>query len=139
MELNEFIEKCSALTYVPYMKRKSEYASRWENSRKDVEGAIPVLHYSWVTGGITGGGCWDGMRPDTPVSADKEPETSALDEVLEEFWPDISYLQYKKLMLPLWKEGSDGYSDYYGNSTEYTTKTMPLADLYEVLKDNGKL
>jgi len=56
----------------------------------------PFIELDWVTGGITGGSCWGG-EADQPIESEKEPDFSELDLILEEFAPNITYLQYKKL------------------------------------------
>lgn len=115
MKYKEFLEEIKEICYVDYeLGTGSEY-----------------IYKSWRTGGLTGGSCW-GTSADTPIEADSEPEWDELDTILEKYWPSITYLQYKKLILKA-KVETETVDDYYGNYTIYTKKKMYLRDLYDVI------
>ena len=61
-------------------------------------------------------------------------ELEALDKLLESSCPEITFLQYKKL-LRLVKHDTRTENEYYGNSTNYATKTIALRDVYQFLKE----
>lgn len=92
------------------------------------------LSITWVTGGMRGGSCWGGEpRPMDDWEKDEEPEFEALDKVLEEICPNISFLVYKRLCQSVIEEDSRYEPDYYGNSTEYGIKKVNLRKLYDYM------
>jgi hypothetical protein len=93
------------------------------------------LYNEWCSGGISGGNCW-GDDNHYAVEGESEPEFTDLDNILNEICPNITYLQYKKLISKVIKE-EDSYTqiEYYGNSTIYSYKTILLKDLYDALKE----
>jgi len=132
MTYDEFIKACEELCGVSEpqaVKTRYGYGPPHEQHRIEQE---------WVSGGITGGNCWGG-EPDSPVSPDDAPTTwPALDAILERWWPDISYLQFRKYIQPLFK--SDSYSaggDYYGNYYNYSVNIIYLNELFDILVKQG--
>lgn len=96
------------------------------------------LEIEWTIGGQTGGSCWDTNESVyQPVSAEPEPEFEELDKVLEAFWPNITYLQYKALVNNLVSRRESHESAYYGNWYEKAYKTVDLVDLEAYLKEKG--
>ncbi len=89
-----------------------------------------VVFKEWITGGITGGNCWDNQTH--LRESDQEPEFSSLDKILENLYPNITFLQYKKLM-KLVKTTEYISSGYYGNYEEYRVEYIILQDLYDSL------
>lgn len=89
----------------------------------------------WRTGGMQGGSCW-GPQEIYPISADPEPEMEALDDFLEKYYPNISFLQYKKFSKHI-KTSHRTQAEYYGNFYEYTMKSINFEDVYQVLVDIG--
>lgn len=97
------------------------------------------LIQSWVSGGTDGGNCW-GDGGHFGISADPEPQTwPELEAILEVYWPDISFLAYRKYMLPLFKTDNYTIYEYYGNNTKYTCKVILLKELFDIIKEHGKL
>lgn len=94
------------------------------------------LRNQWCVGGRSGGSCWDEGSPDYySISADDEPEDEYLDEILEAFCPDITFLQYKRLLKNgLYEVKEWTQSEYYGNYYEYKSKTLALNVLFDGLK-----
>lgn len=84
----------------------------------------------WVSGGVTGGNCWGGTA-NQPVSADSPTELTELDTILQEFCPDISYLQFRQLSQVIQETTRGDGGDYYGNYYEYTVRYIVLQDLYD--------
>jgi len=67
---------------------------------------ISYRHYdvycTWSTGGVSGGNCWnDGDY--YPNYGEPEPEFEDFNKIVEELFPNITYLQYKKLARELIK------------------------------------
>jgi len=92
------------------------------------------LYNKWCSGGVSGGSCW-GNDGHYAVEGESEPEFTDLDNILNEICPNITYLQYKKLISKVIKEDSYTENEYYGNSSTYSYKTVLLKDLYEALKE----
>lgn len=98
------------------------------------------LYIKWMTGGMGGGSCWDdGSQPTHHYSIDGEPEPDFddLDTLLLKLCPDITFLQYKKLINGLVKQSSYTEDEYYGNSTTYGVKTISLSELVAKLQEMG--
>lgn len=96
------------------------------------------LHIEWLTGGMRGGNCWGG-EPQRIESweLDNEPDFESLDEVLEHFAPQITFMEYKRLNQVVVEEDSRFEPDYYGNSSEYTIKKVELKKLYKWLVEKN--
>jgi hypothetical protein len=123
MTRNEFYEQVEQILG-PNMGHYDETGAQVVKTRTQ-------LKVTWVSGGVGGGNCWtDGGH--YALAAEQEPDFSELDEFLEQLVPDLSYLKYKKIeKLIEYKTKHD--HEYYGNYTYYTTKTISLDALYEVL------
>lgn len=91
----------------------------------------PVVYMRWVSGGMTGGSCWDG-RP-RPIETEGEPNFDVLDVILKKVVPQISYLQYKEVEKLIRESDYNDYH-YYGNYDEYSVKFIVLSELEELLK-----
>jgi hypothetical protein len=92
----------------------------------------PVVYLRWETGGYSGGSCWGGQATYWSNKGDA-PRWVALDEVLKVLKPDISYLQYRELE-GLVETNHDTQYEYYGNSTDYEVRFIPLSKLGEFLE-----
>lgn len=89
----------------------------------------------WRIGGAFGGDCWGG-EADREVEVEEEPEDEFLDELLTDLCPDLTFLQYRRLL----KAGVYVYDkredhEFYGNYTLYKTRRVDLRVLYETLRD----
>ena len=85
---------------------------------------------SWCLGG-TWADCWDNNGT---VSPSPQPESfSYLDDLLEKIVPEISFLQYKKIMgvCVNIEEYSDG--DYYGGTTYHSQYVLDVNGFYNYL------
>lgn len=98
-----------------------------------VKDDVEEISISWSIGGQSGASCYDVGDPSFhATSGEPEPEFDALDNILMEVTPQLSFLQYKKLaQLVSTDEKQDG--DYYGNYTTYATKTLKIDDLWDFL------
>lgn len=110
---------------------------RIDKERKELGDDEILLLTRWISGGVTGGSCWGDDTYDAR-QGEPEPEIVYIDEILERYYPTITYLQYKKIA-PLIKRDSDDVNEYYGNSTMYGIKYIKLKDFYEFLISSGSL
>ena len=93
------------------------------------------IQIRWAIGGQTGGSCWNDCQSYTSIYGDPEPEFEEFDKVLKAVVPTITFIQYKFLYKEVVVSGTDQDSDYYGNHTEYATKTVHIRKLYQTLKN----
>jgi hypothetical protein len=107
--------------------------------KKPIEKSLDEIYLcnEWCSGGISGGSCWDDSKEDNHYATrgESEPEFTSLDNILDEICPNITYLQYKKLITKVIEEDSYIQNEYYGNSSHYSYKTVLLKDLYDTLKE----
>ena len=66
-----------------------------------------------------------------------EPDFVSLEEVMMQFWPDITFLQFKKILRELEERGTYKEHDYYCH-TKYDYKLIKLEKLLKHLIKNGK-
>lgn len=88
----------------------------------------------WVSGGVTGGNCWD-TGGHYSLEAEKEPDLDQLMDLLEE--ADVTLREGRKI-LELVRTGSFGESGYYGNYTDYGYKYVTFDEVYDKLVEFGK-
>jgi hypothetical protein len=113
------------LDYYTFIEAISALKQSWQ---KTLETKV-----EWTTGGMSGGNCWGG-EPDHPVTAEEEPDDVLLEEILEIVLPDLRFLEYKKLIrADVYAYTEDSRWEYYGNYTEYKTRTLKLDKLYSAL------
>jgi len=95
---------------------------------------------TWRTGGISGGSCWDeGDRdPHYHVSGDIEPRFTTLDAFLLKVCPNLSFIIYKKID-DLFEIREYSEYEYYGNSTNYVSKSINIKGLYDILVEYNQL
>lgn len=111
------------------------------DSFKDFETAIMAQHNEydlrdqWVTGGRTGGSCWDeGESTYYSRDAEDEPEETVLDEILDDVFPDLTFREYRALKRAgVYDVQNNSESEYYGNYTDYKVRTLDLVKLYKAL------
>jgi len=104
----------------------------WDDTSKPVV----MLLLKWETGGRTGN-CYNDEHT-TYTSSEPEPAWEHFEGILEHFCPTIAYLQVRKLERLVIR---DTYTDtgYYGDSTTYALKLLPLKTLWKFLNNNGHL
>lgn len=116
---------------------KSYYRNRY--IYLDNKDTLPIehlyLYWEWSTGGVSGGSCWDSSNPQPYTSS--EVEDSALDRLFEEYFPNITFLSYRNFLSKFVKVGEYSLGEYYGNCTNYATRTVNLLELYNFLVDKG--
>lgn len=97
---------------------------------------LGYIEEQWTTGGLTGGSCW-GDEANRPVSSEPEPELNALDRILEKICPNITLIQYKKLVHSVVSYRSGTNHEYYGNYYEYSSKRVYLENLERYVIQEG--
>lgn len=95
-----------------------------------------AFQVEWSTGGASGGSCWGGEATEY-ASDEVEPEFTSFDNALEVLCPSITFLQYKKLSKAVVEVDTYTRNDYYGNYTNYMSKTVYLDDLLTTLEEMG--
>lgn len=97
-------------------------------------GTYEVSGEDWCTGG-TWADCWGNNGN---VGPDDVPEgMSVLDKLLEEVVPNISFLQYKRIMSECVYIHDFSEDDYYGGTTYHKQYKLNVASLYAYLVDNN--
>lgn len=139
MDKKTFIKKC-----IPYADKhndgeRPEYGYK---TRKTLPRTTLTKFYNeWSTGGVEGGSCWDTGEEDNHHSytSSNPPATlTGLDAFLEAEFPNISFLTYKRLEAKV-KIGDYSVNEYYGNRSDYGTKSLEFEDVYEVLSSSKLL
>lgn len=85
----------------------------------------------WCIGGRDGGNCW-GNNYSYSIDAEEEPEIG-IDELLEQVCPNITYLQYKKIIKDVVHKEQKEIREYYGNYRIVKYKIIIYRDLYDAL------
>jgi hypothetical protein len=94
----------------------------------------PVIYKAQLVGGISGGSCWESSNPQPYTIETRNEDWVALDLVLTELKPSITYLQYKK-MTKLIHSNTETHREYYGNSEDYLVEYIILSELEAFLED----
>ena len=88
----------------------------------------------WRIGGQTGGSCWDeGPHRYRGLEGEQESEFTSLNSFLEEHFPQLTFLQYKRIASLIKYEEFTDDRDYYGNYTVNMVKYLMVEDLKSVL------
>lgn len=81
----------------------------------------------WVIGGMTGGSYRGGKR--YRREAEKKPQFRALDLVLKELKPDLTFLQFRDIEVLIKSIEKREIEGYYGNYDEYGIEYIILNKL----------
>ena len=100
---------------------------------EDYEIKKGVMIQEWITGGERGNSCW-GSNPEHFTCESVPTEFVALDDLLIVTAPTISLLSYRKMARELIKSYDRREREYYGNYTDYSSKTIDLEELYTWLE-----
>lgn len=85
----------------------------------------------WIIGGQTGGNPWNDA--DRASEIEDSEEIHLLDEFLEEYYPHITFLKYKRLMR-LVKDLTWEENEYYGNINIYKCAYITFEDIASCLE-----
>ena len=88
----------------------------------------------WCTGGAYGS-CWGDKL--SPVTPDEQPDFDELDELLADICPQVTFLQYKKIMRDCVDFEESHESDYYGGGCIYKRYVCDMEKLYRCLETIG--
>ncbi len=92
-----------------------------------------VVYMSWMTGEVSGGSCWDSSNPRYYPSDNGKPKFEALDLVLKELMPSISFLQFREIENLVKKDDTTEY-EYYGNRRDFDIEYIVLSELIKKLE-----
>ena len=95
-----------------------------------------AICWYWITGGVSGGSCWDSSDPRSYTSDEVEPEPTKLEEFLMIAAEDISFLRFKKISALVVREDFCQY-EYYGNCDEYQIRYIEKEVLLNALVEAG--
>lgn len=105
-----------------------------------LDDSCTTLSVQWCTGGVTGGSWGEGGSDNLrPLSGEPEPDFTSLEEVLFQVAPTISFMLYRKLCRDLSTTSSTSDQDFYGNRTDYMTKSIDVKALYKFLLDHNAI
>lgn len=113
-----------------------EYIYSVKNMWNGTYGPRNTLKIEWSTGGYEGGNCWDDTEPYYYSNNASEPDFTDFDKILEKVCPQISFIQYKALCRSIVYD-TRSEAEYYGNSTDYSSKSITVDTLYNELKSIG--
>lgn len=113
------------MTELEFVEACNRYGHSW-SSRFEV---------SWTTGG-TYGNCWNDQL--MPVSPSAPEELTSLDDFLTEYFPNITFMQYRNIINAVdTTETREG--DYYGGCIYGICKTLSFGNLQDKLERLGLL
>lgn len=131
------------LNYVASFKEKMHKAKNYDyfwflNSllEKEIISYAEIVQESlfqeWSTGGYSGGNCWNDDEPEYYSNNEEPAKFVVLDKILEAKCPNISFLLFRKIE-NLIKISERTEFEYYGNSTDYKSRSLDLRELYNFL------
>ncbi len=87
------------------------------------------------SGGVEGGSCWDDSNPqEYHISYTLPDLTNLVINIIGEFFPDVTLVQYTKNFTNLVCKGEYTNYEYYGNRDDYATAYVTVESLYNALK-----
>lgn len=119
------VEKATA-----WDKFKFKYGYEYNGTEKEY-----ITSNSWTTGG-TWANCWG---TGGTCSAEPESDFEQLDIILQNEYPEISYLKFKELKKRYIQLEEWGDCDYYGGCENKAMWKIKVKDLYDFLVENGKI
>jgi hypothetical protein len=140
LSLEEFKERVDAV-----LVEKDMTEQRWDRplpsgrsyfSRDKAETPFDGLLVQWETGGVSGGSCWESSNPQPYTRDDPAPDLTALEAVLEDVCPSLTYLAFRRLERMV-VEGEYTEREYYGNCTNYRYRGVELGKVYDFLVEEG--
>ena len=100
------------------------------------QGSSEAFSVQWVTGGVSGGNCWEeGGHYD--LEGEPEPSLSDIDTLLESVCSNLSFSKYKQVLAAVIERDDHSVNEYYGNHTNYATITINYRKLYDQLVSVG--
>lgn len=136
MEYKEFLSKVMAIMPRDVHKHPIEIVESLYNIER-YKGKLEedYIYVKWLSGGQTGGSCWDEDEPKFyKVNGEEEPRFDSLSTLIDELTPDLSYKDFSRIEEKMQKGNYQEY-EYYGNYSIYSYKKLRLMDIYEVVRD----
>lgn len=122
--------------YIKCKKKGREYYSELDNDLRKIaviENWNRIfIAVKWTIGGMEGGS-YTGQEAYAINYSEPEPEMD-LDKVLERVAPNISFLEYKRILRECIEQGDHRESEYYGNYENQRFKKCRLDKLFKHLK-----
>ena len=97
-----------------------------------------TIDVRWCTGGLSGGDCW-GSSADYAREGENEPNFDQLDSIIKEYFPDVGYFKFKEFLKDNVEYSNYSENEYYGNSSNYTVKSIDLIKVFDFLVLNDKV
>lgn len=88
----------------------------------------PVIYSRYEIGGYWGGSCWDDSDPRPYTSEPPANKMEVLEILLKYTKPDITFLEFRRLVSQHLKTNQDTEWEYYGNSTEWEVEYILISD-----------
>lgn len=86
------------------------------------------------TGGADGGNCWGKSAREYTSSKPDADRFDSLDDFIEEYFPKIPFMAYRKLTRMM-ESIEHTVREYYGNRTDYAVRILPFEALWTVLEE----
>jgi len=99
----------------------------------DENGSYIIEYY--ISGGISGGSCWESSDP-TPYTTNDTWETDILKDIILNCAPDIKLSEYWQLEKQF-TVGDVEETEWYGNRTYYKIRFVKTEIIYNMLKEWG--
>jgi hypothetical protein len=122
----ELLEEFSKENSNPYL----DYYCRDYSSDPDLQSIKCFTSEAWMTGGVTGGNCWNQAHRD--VEAEEPKEIILLDKFLKENNFNLSFSQSQKLANFIKDQDWSDYG-YYGNHVYYKCVYITFEDIADFL------
>lgn len=112
-------------------KGKKVFYDQWVHDSDETKFCI-----NHIVGGVSGGSCWDDSNTREFTNDDPMPEVD-ISDLLSKICPNISFLQYNKLIKEVLETKNYTNKEYYGNYDNHVKKTIYWRELYDHLVKNN--
>ena len=108
------------------------------DSVEEALGNSGIVGVAWQIGGARGGNCYGDEAEAYTVEEPNIRELYLLDDIISDLFPDLKYMQYRKIMqmTPIHHKTTGNY-EYYGNRTEYYVKYIKVVELVSAFDTLG--
>ncbi len=97
-----------------------------------------IIYIKWTVAHKSGSGGYDDPCNCSLNSGDEQPEFHALNEILTDLWPNISYFEFLELYKTLCKKEEDNDCGYYGEDSLIKYHYIFVDELLEYVKKATK-
>lgn len=130
MDYETFKAGVLALVDVPYVEKLWHYP----DGNKYGTRSVPKFDYvasKEEIGGSRGGSCWGGIS-DGYTRSDAPDGYGFLDVIIENMFPNTSFIAYRKIVAAL-ETHEETHYEYYGNYTTYRVRWIRMEQLHKLL------